>query len=394
VYCVAASWQTYPIQKKELTYEFLREHAHLRPRTRLFSSVLHVRDAVQYGLTQFFKVRTDAGAPPPQCRDGRLTRLARLPLSSGRWPSSQNSGFTRVDTPILTSNDCEGGGEAFQAVAPRHKGSGDSSNDLFFGAPAYLTVSGQLQVRRGTSMRTTTPAARRSRHAPPGWGAGPPTCSKRRWRPPCRACTRWAPRSVLVRPLAHTRARNGRRPSDLIARCISFRHRAETENSQTPRHLAEFWMLEAEIAFVSQLDELTTFVETMLKQTVRHVLGAAGDELMVLENEEATRLAARQLPPRPRLRDRLTKLTQSAPIPTIAYGDAVAQLSAVQGKTWRYPPLWVGRRMAFTRRTAVTAHAHVGALVGARAATPSRASRCRWSTSGTWRRRSSAARCL
>ena len=102
-------------------------------------------------------------------------------------------------------------------------------------------------------------------------------------------------------------------------------------------------MLEAEVAFLDQLTELTGCIDTMLKQTVRHVLGAVGDELALLEQEEDARTTARGLPPRPRLRDRLTKLTQAAPIPSITYTDAIAQLSSTSTKPWKFPPLWVNR---------------------------------------------------
>ena len=100
-------------------------------------------------------------------------------------------------------------------------------------------------------------------------------------------------------------------------------------------------MLEAEIAFLEQLPELTGCIDVMLKQTVRHVLGAVSDELALLEQEEDARITARGLPPRPRLRDRLTKMTQAGPIPSITYTDAIAQLSSTTAKPWKYPPLWV-----------------------------------------------------
>jgi aspartyl/asparaginyl-tRNA synthetase len=116
-------------------------------------------------------------------------------------------------------------------------------------------------------------------------------------------------------------------------------------------------MLEAEMAFLDRLGELTACVDALLRQTVRHVLGAMGDELALLEQEEEARVAARGLPPRPRLRDRLAKLAEAPPIPSITYTDAIAQLSAVStSRPWKYPPLWVRCRRAGSGAHAERAH--------------------------------------
>src|SRR5580765_6458811 len=115
---VGASDDTYPIQKKGHTPEFLREIAHLRPRSNLFGAVFRVRSRLAFAIHQFFQER----------------------------------GFVYVHTPIITGSDCEGAGELFRvtqidAKNPPHSSSGeiDYSKD-FFGRSTYLTVSGQLEA--------------------------------------------------------------------------------------------------------------------------------------------------------------------------------------------------------------------------------------------------------
>ena len=106
----------YPLQKKRHTVEFLREKAHLRPRTNLFGAVTRVRNTMAYAIHSFF----------------------------------QENGFVYVNTPLITASDCEGAGEMFQVTTldmenpPRTKdGKIDYTKD-FFGRMAKLTVSGQL----------------------------------------------------------------------------------------------------------------------------------------------------------------------------------------------------------------------------------------------------------
>ena len=108
----------YPLQKKRHSPEFLRQIAHLRPRTNLFSAVFRVRSAVSYAIHRFFQER----------------------------------GFVYVHTPIITASDCEGAGEMFRvttldpdALPRKEDGSIDYSQD-FFGKAANLTVSGQLEA--------------------------------------------------------------------------------------------------------------------------------------------------------------------------------------------------------------------------------------------------------
>ena len=101
---------TYPLQKKGHSPEFLRQIAHLRPRSNLFGCVFRTRSRLAYAIHQFF----------------------------------QEKGFVYVHTPIITASDCEGAGEMFRVTTLDGKET-DQDND-FFGKPTYLTVSGQLEV--------------------------------------------------------------------------------------------------------------------------------------------------------------------------------------------------------------------------------------------------------
>jgi asparaginyl-tRNA synthetase len=110
---VGAADETYPLQKKRHTREFLREIAHLRPRTNLFGAVFRIRSRLAYAIHRFFQER----------------------------------GFVHVHTPIITASDCEGAGEMFRVTTL--EGAAFSAKDAetrdFFGKRAYLTVSGQLE---------------------------------------------------------------------------------------------------------------------------------------------------------------------------------------------------------------------------------------------------------
>src|SRR5256885_2498168 len=114
---VGASDETYPLQKKGHTPEFLREISHLRPRSNLFGAVFRVRSRLAFAIHQFFQER----------------------------------GFVYVHTPIITGSDCEGAGELFRVSTidiknpPKKNGEIDFAQD-FFARPTYLTVSGQLEA--------------------------------------------------------------------------------------------------------------------------------------------------------------------------------------------------------------------------------------------------------
>ena len=178
--------ETYPLQKKRHSPEFLREIAHLRPRTNTFGAMARVRNSVAYAIHSFF----------------------------------QNRDFQFVQTPIITASDAEGAGSMFQVTTldlsdiPKTLGAVKHEDD-FFGKPAFLTVSGQLEAE------------------------------------------------IFALAL-----------SDVYTFGPTFR----AENSNTSRHLAEFWMVEPEVAFC-QLDGLTELAEDFLKHLSRHVLNNCQEDL-------------------------------------------------------------------------------------------------------------------
>lgn len=177
----------YPLQKKHHTVEFLRTIQHLRPRTNLFRAVFRVRSCAAYAIHRFFQER----------------------------------GFLYVNTPIITASDAEGAGEMFRIttldlahVPMTPAGQVDWSQD-FFGKPANLTVSGQLQAENFAM----------------AFG-------------------------------------------DVYTFGPTFR----AEDSNTARHAAEFWMVEPEIAFADLNDDMD-LAEAMLKYVIRYVLDNCPDEI-------------------------------------------------------------------------------------------------------------------
>ncbi|MGA1875276.1 MAG: asparagine--tRNA ligase [bacterium] len=170
----------YPLQKKRHSFEFLRQIAHLRPRTNTFGAVARVRNAMSWAIHTFFQER----------------------------------GFYYIHTPIITTSDCEGAGEMFRVTTldlsdlPRGQhGDIDFSQD-FFGRPAGLTVSGQLE---------------------------------------------------------------GETYALALGNIYTFGPTFRAENSNTSRHLAEFWMVEPEMAF-ADLEEDMDLAEDFLKYIFRYVL--------------------------------------------------------------------------------------------------------------------------
>ena len=177
----------YPLQKKRHSFEYLRTIAHLRPRTNTFSAVFRMRSVLAYAVHQYFQER----------------------------------GFVYVHTPIITASDCEGAGEMFQLTTlpledvPRNnEGAVDYSMD-FFGKPANLTVSGQLNAEAFAM----------------------------------------AFRNVYT-----------------------FGPTFRAENSNTARHAAEFWMLEPEIAF-ADLEDNMILAEDMMKYLIRTALEQLPEEM-------------------------------------------------------------------------------------------------------------------
>lgn len=226
---------TYPIQPKQHSFEFLREVAHLRPRTNTFGAVARVRNAVAQAIHRFF----------------------------------QDRGFYWVNTPIITTSDAEGAGEMFRvstldlANLPRgDDGTIDFSRD-FFGQETFLTVSGQLNVE--------------------GY---------------CLA----------------------------LSKVYTFGPTFRAENSNTARHLAEFWMVEPEIAF-ADLDDLAELAESFLKAIASDVLDRCEEDMAFFAERIEPQAIAR-----------LERLIE-APFVTIDYADAISILKS-SGRTFEYPAEW------------------------------------------------------
>ncbi len=184
--------ETYPLQKKGHSMEFLREIAHLRPRTNTFGAVLRMRHEMAYAIHTFF----------------------------------HQKGFYYFHTPLITASDCEGAGEMFQVttmdlrnIPHKEDGSVDYDQD-FFGKQTALTVSGQLEGELGATA---------------------------------------------------------------LGAIYTFGPTFRAENSNTPRHLAEFWMVEPEMAFY-QLDDLTALEEEFIKFLVRWALDNCKEDLEFLNN--------------------------------------------------------------------------------------------------------------
>lgn len=184
-----ADSESYPLQKKGHTLEFLRDIAHLRPRTNTFGAILRLRHHISFAIHKFFNDR----------------------------------GFFYLHTPIVTGSDAEGAGEMFRVTTldlnklPQKDGKIDFEKD-FFGKETNLTVSGQLEGELGAM------------------GVG------------------------LVYTFGPT-----------------FR----AENSNTPRHLAEFWMIEPEMAF-HEINDNMDVAESMLKYVISYVLALCKDDLNFL----------------------------------------------------------------------------------------------------------------
>ena len=187
-----ASDLDYPLQKKRHSFEYLRTISHLRPRTNTFNAVFRVRSVLSYAIHKFFQER----------------------------------GFVYVHTPIITSSDCEGAGEMFNVntfdlnnLPKTEDGKVDYSKD-FFGKPAHLTVSGQLNVETFA----------------------------------------FAFRNVYT-----------------------FGPTFRSENSNTVKHASEFWMIEPEICFADLKDDMD-LAEDMIKYIVKYVMDNCPEEMEFFNN--------------------------------------------------------------------------------------------------------------
>jgi len=184
--------EKYPLQPKRHSLEFLREIAHLRPRTNTFSAILRIRHALAFAVHKYYN----------------------------------DNGFYYLNTPIITASDAEGAGEMFRVSTldpinpPRTEdGKVDYSQD-FFGRETNLTVSGQLEGELGA--------------------------------------------------LA-------------LGKIYTFGPTFRAENSNTTRHLAEFWMIEPEMAFF-ELEDNMNLAEDFVKSVIRYALEHCADDLAFLEN--------------------------------------------------------------------------------------------------------------
>ena len=227
--------ETYPIQPKAHSLEFLREVAHLRPRTNLFGAVTRIRHCLAQAVHRFF----------------------------------HEQGFYWISTPIITTSDAEGAGQMFRvstldlANLPRGKdGAVDFSKD-FFGKETFLTVSGQLNVEAY-----------------------------------CLA----------------------------LSKVYTFGPTFRAENSNTSRHLAEFWMVEPEIAFAN-LDDNAALAEKLLKYVFTAVLNERRDDMEFF----AERVD----------KEAISRLEQfiKADFAQVDYTDAIEILKK-SGRTFEFPVEW------------------------------------------------------
>ena len=181
---------TYPLQKKGHSLEFLREIAHLRPRTNTFGAVLRIRHALSFGIHKYFN----------------------------------DHGFFYLHTPIITGSDAEGAGAMFRVTTlelenlPKKEDGSINYDEDFFGKSANLTVSGQLEGELGAMA---------------------------------------------------------------LGAIYTFGPTFRAENSNTPRHLAEFWMIEPEIAFYDIQDNMD-LAEDFLKYLIKYALENCKDDLEFL----------------------------------------------------------------------------------------------------------------
>ncbi len=216
----------YPLQKKGHTLEFLREIAHLRVRTKTFGAVARVRNALSFAVHRFFQERD----------------------------------FFYVHTPIITTNDAEGAGSLFRV-------STDLGNEgEFFGRPAYLTVSGQLNAE-------------------------------------AYACG--------------------------LSKVYTFGPTFRAENSNTSRHLSEFWMIEPEMAFCD-IDCNMSLAEAFVQHLVSTVLVECQTELAFFEKRYAEGLI-----------DTLSHVA-STPFRRISYTEAIDALTRPDAPEFEFKPAWGG----------------------------------------------------
>ncbi|RKO93065.1 asparaginyl-tRNA synthetase [Blyttiomyces helicus] len=229
--------KTYPLHKARVSFDYLRQHPNIRSRSKSFGALWRTRNSATLAIQDFF----------------------------------QSQQFLQIHTPILTSNDCEGAGEAFRVVTndflkamsePRAPGAPPAPSE-FFGHPVYLTVSGQLHAE-------------------------------------------------LV--------------ASALSRVYTFGPAFRAEPSDSTRHLAEFWMLEAEASFLTSLDDLMSLAEASIRSITDGTAARSADDLAFFAKWVDTTLPSR-----------LDALT--APFARMTYTEAITVLSAAD-RTWTHPVRW------------------------------------------------------
>ncbi len=227
--------ESYPLQKKRHSFEFLRTIGHLRSRTNSFGAVFRVRNACSYAIHQFFQER----------------------------------GFLWIHTPIISASDCEGAGEMFTVTSlnlknvPRTEAQEVDYSQDFFGRPAYLTVSGQLEAE------------------------------------------------VMAMAFSNV---------------YTFGPTFRAENSNTSRHLAEFWMVEPEMAFCD-LEGDMDLAEAFLKHIFKYVMETCHEDMEFFNQriDNSVLATAENI-----INNQFERLT---------YTDAIALLEKTD-KTFEYPVKW------------------------------------------------------
>ena len=222
----------YPLQKKRHSMEFLREIAHLRPRTNTFGAIARLRSRLAFAIHRYFAERD----------------------------------FCYLHTPVITAGDCEGAGAMFQVTMLDPCAEPDFAND-FFGKKTYLTVSGQLEAETYASA---------------------------------------------------------------LSRVYTFGPAFRAENSNTARHLAEFWMVEPEIAF-AELEDDMALAEDFLKYIFNCALQECADELKFFDAHIEKGII-----------ENLQKIANAA-FTHITYTDAIKELekaAAANNELFTFQPRW------------------------------------------------------
>ncbi|MBO4294420.1 MAG: asparagine--tRNA ligase [Alphaproteobacteria bacterium] len=231
IYAIAPD--DYPLQKKKMTDEYLRSIAHLRPRTNKYGAAFRIRSELSYAIHQFF----------------------------------HSKGFRYVHTPIITGSDCEGAGEMFEVTTfdmqnlPKTKDGKINYAEDFFGKPAHLTVSGQL---------------------------------------------------------------NGEMYACALGDIYTFGPTFRAENSNTPRHAAEFWMIEPEMAFADLNDDMDV-AEDMVRSCVKHIMEHCKEDLALFEKFVD-----------PTLKETLENIAHNS-FARVSYTEAI-ELMKKSGKKFEYAP--------------------------------------------------------